>query len=49
MPLPVPAPISSLTSAAVIPVFKEGAEPLDSIAGTPVSGDEFVIVTPPVD
>jgi hypothetical protein len=42
--LDVPAPISVLTSVAVIPEFKDGAVPLDSIAGTPVSGAELVIV-----
>ena len=33
----VPAPIRVLTSAAVIPLFKLGVEPLLSIAGVPVS------------
>ena len=33
----VPAPIKVLTSASVIPVFKLGVEPLDVIAGVPVS------------
>jgi hypothetical protein len=42
--LDVPAPISVLTSAAVIPEFKVGTVPLDNIAGTPVSGAELVIV-----
>ena len=42
--LDVPAPISVLTSAAVIPEFKVGTVPLDNIAGVPVSGAELVIV-----
>ena len=29
----VPAPIKDLTSAALIPVFKDGVEPFDKIAG----------------
>ena len=33
----VPAPIKLLTSAAVMPVFNNGTEPLESIAGAPVS------------
>ena len=37
VPLPVPAPIKLLTSAAEIPLFKLGVEPLLSIAGVPVS------------
>ena len=37
VPLPVPAPIKDLTSAAVIPLFKLGVEPLLNIAGVPVS------------
>ena len=35
--LDVPAPINERTSAAVIPLFKLGVEPLDKIAGVPVS------------
>ena len=37
VPLPVPAPIKLLTSAADIPEFKDGVDPLDRIAGVPVS------------
>jgi|TARA_R110002033_G_scaffold16308_1_gene45460 hypothetical protein len=33
--LEVPAPIKDLTSAALIPVFRDGVVPLDNIAGTP--------------
>jgi len=33
----VPAPIRVLISLAVIPEFKVGVEPLESIAGVPVS------------
>jgi len=47
VPLPVPAPIRDLTSAPDIPVFKEGVEPLDNIAGLPVSGNVLVIVIVP--
>ena len=35
--LEVPAPISVLTSAALIPAFNDGVVPFDSIAGVPVS------------
>jgi len=35
--LDVPAPIRFLTSVALIPLFKVGVEPLDKIAGVPVS------------
>ena len=37
VPLPVPAPIRDLTSAADIPEFKLGVVPFDKIAGVPVS------------
>ena len=33
--LEVPAPIKDLTSAADIPVFRDGVVPFDRIAGTP--------------
>ena len=36
-PEPVPAPINDLTSEAEIPEFNEGVDPLDVIAGVPVS------------
>ena len=47
----VPAPIKLLTSAAVIPVFKEGVEPSDKIAGVPVSLTipKFVLAAAAVD
>ena len=35
--LPVPAPIRSLITAPLIFVFNDGSEPLDKIAGLPVS------------
>ena len=42
--LEVPAPIKDLTSAALIPVFKDGAVPFDKIAGTPCS--EAAVIYP---
>ena len=45
-PLPVPAPIKVLTSAAEMPEFKLGVEPLESIAGVPESVAVIVSVSP---
>jgi hypothetical protein len=42
----VPAPIKDLTSAALIPVFKDGVEPFDKIAGTPCNDDEVIYPAP---
>ena len=40
--LDVPAPIRDLTSVALIPVFNDGALPLDNIAGTPCKEAEVI-------
>ena len=44
--LDVPAPIKDLTSAADIPVFRDGVVPFDKIAGTPCN-DAAVIYPAP--
>ena len=44
----VPAPISDLTSAAVIPEFRLGVAPSLRIAGVPVSGAVLVMVRVPL-
>jgi hypothetical protein len=42
----VPAPIRLLTSAALIPEFKDGVEPFDKIAGTPCNDAEVIYPAP---
>lgn len=45
VPLPVPAPMRLLISAADIPEFSDGTVPLDKTAGTPLSVTFLVLFT----